>query len=83
MLPFLLAPDEVAAVLRTTRKGVYALARRERLPATRLGRRMLIRRDDLLSWLDSMRKKKNRTRRRQTAGKRRGQAGSRASALDK
>ena len=55
-LPLLLTPEETAALLRTTRKAVYAMAERALLPGvTRLGRRLLIRRDDLLAWLDERR----------------------------
>ena len=55
-LPPLLTIEEVAAVLRTSRKGVYAMAERRQLPGlTRIGRRLLVRRDDLLSWLDERR----------------------------
>jgi excisionase family DNA binding protein len=55
-LPPLLTIEEVAAVLRTSRKGVYAMAERKQLPGvTRIGRRLLVRRDDLLSWLDERR----------------------------
>jgi len=46
----------VAGVLRTSRKAVYAMAERAQLPGvTRIGRRLLVRRDDLLSWLDERR----------------------------
>ncbi|MDC3958525.1 helix-turn-helix domain-containing protein [Polyangium jinanense] len=55
-LPILLTPDEVAALLRTTRKAVYAMAERGTLPGVvRLGRRVLFHRDNLLSWLDGRR----------------------------
>ena len=51
-LPSLLTVDETAALLRTSRKGVYAMAERRLLPGvTRIGRRLLVRRDDLLEWL--------------------------------
>jgi excisionase family DNA binding protein len=51
--PPLLTASEVAVVLRTSRKAVYAMAERAQLPGiTRIGRRLLVRRDDLLSWLD-------------------------------
>lgn len=51
-LPFLLQVDELASLLRTTRKAVYALTKRGRLPgACRVGRRLLFRRDDVLRWL--------------------------------
>jgi len=52
----LLTADETAALLRTSRKAVYAMAERGQLPGvTRIGRRLLVRRDDLLSWLDERR----------------------------
>jgi excisionase family DNA binding protein len=54
--PLLLTIDEVAVLLRTTRKAVYAMAERAQIPGvTRIGLRLLIRRDDLLSWLDERR----------------------------
>jgi excisionase family DNA binding protein len=55
-LPFLLTADEAAALLRTTRKAIYARAERGLLPGVlRDGRRLLVRRDDLLSWLNERR----------------------------
>ena len=55
-LPVLLTPDEVAALLRTTRKAIYVMAGRRQLPGvTHIGRRVLVRRDDLLHWLDQSR----------------------------
>ena len=49
----LMTIDEAAAVLRTSRKGVYAMVERGRLPGVvRIGRRVLIRRHRLLDWLD-------------------------------
>ena len=55
-LPLLLTPGETAEVLRTTKKGVYSMIARHQFPGvTRLGRRVLIRRDDLLRWLDRSR----------------------------
>jgi excisionase family DNA binding protein len=52
----LLKASEVAEILRTSRKAVYAMAERAQLPGvTRIGRRLLVRRDDLLSWLDERR----------------------------
>ncbi len=51
-LPLLLTADDVAALLRTSRKGVYVSAERGQLPGVvRIGRRLLFRRDDLLDWL--------------------------------
>ena len=50
--PILLTPDEVATLLRTSRKAVYALVGRGALPGvTRIGRRVLIRADVLVDWL--------------------------------
>jgi excisionase family DNA binding protein len=52
-LPPLLTVDETAALLRTSRKAVYAMAERTQLPGvTRIGRRLLIRSGALLHWLD-------------------------------
>jgi excisionase family DNA binding protein len=54
--PIFLTADETASLLRTSRKAVYAMAERAQLPGvTRIGRRLLVRRDDLLSWLDERR----------------------------
>lgn len=51
-LPLLLTIEEVADLLRTSRKAVYAMAQRRQLPGVlRIGRRLLVRRDDLLAWL--------------------------------
>lgn len=51
-LPDLLTPDELAALLRTTRKAVYAMIARGQLPGiVRLGRRVLFDRRELLQWL--------------------------------
>ena len=54
-LPLLLTADETAALLRTTRKAIYVMASRRQLPGvTHVGRRVLVRRDDLLHWLDQI-----------------------------
>lgn len=51
-LDVLFTPDEVAAVLRTSRKAVYAMVERDLLPGvTRIGRRVLFRREAVLHWL--------------------------------
>ena len=51
-----LTVDEVAELLRTSPKAIYAMTERALLPGvTRLGRRLLIRRDDLFAWLDDRR----------------------------
>jgi len=49
----LLTPDDVAELLRTTRRAVYAMIERRQLPGiVRIGRRVLVRADELLHWLD-------------------------------
>ncbi len=52
-LPILLTVDETAALLRTSRKAVYAMIERRLLPGViRIGRRVLLRSADLLDFLD-------------------------------
>jgi excisionase family DNA binding protein len=52
-LPLLLTVAEVANLLRTTVAAVYVMAARDQLPGvTRLGRRLLVRSDTLLHWLN-------------------------------
>ncbi len=52
-LPMYLTPDEVADLLRTSRKAVYLMIERGLLPGvTRIGRRVLLHRDAVLDWLD-------------------------------
>ncbi len=56
-LPLLLTADEAVVLLRTTRKAIYVMAGRKKLPGvTHVGRRVLVRRDDLLDWLDQNRR---------------------------
>ena len=51
-LPALLTSDEVAALLRTTRKAVYAMVERGQLPGVvRLGRRVLFRQDAMVEFI--------------------------------
>ena len=52
-LPVLLTVDEAADLLRTTRRAIYAMIERRQLPGViRVRRRVLLRADDLLDWLD-------------------------------
>jgi len=51
--PVLLTVDEAAALLRTSRKAVYAMVERHQLPGVRrIGRRVLVHQTELLDWLD-------------------------------
>jgi excisionase family DNA binding protein len=52
-LPVLLTVDQAADLLRTTRRGIYAMIERRQLPGViRVRRRVLLRADDLLDWLN-------------------------------
>jgi excisionase family DNA binding protein len=55
-LPQFLTADEAGALLRRSRKAIYAMVERGQLPGvTRIGRRILIRADELVDWLDQSR----------------------------
>jgi excisionase family DNA binding protein len=56
-LPFLLTVDEVARLhLRTSKKAIYDMVSRGQLPGvTRVGRRLLFRREELVAWLEERR----------------------------
>ncbi|MCK4548250.1 MAG: helix-turn-helix domain-containing protein [Candidatus Eisenbacteria sp.] len=55
-LPILLKPEEVADLLRTSRDAIYTMNQRGQLPGgTRIGRRLLFRRDNVLEWLEERR----------------------------
>jgi excisionase family DNA binding protein len=52
MTTVLLTPSDVADLLRTSRKAIYAKTERGQLPGvTKIGRRLYFRRDVLLHWL--------------------------------
>jgi excisionase family DNA binding protein len=56
-LPMLLTINEVATLLRTSRKAIYAMIERGQLPGvTRIGRRVLVYSRDLLHSLDQKRR---------------------------
>lgn len=51
-LPAFVTANELAETLRTSRKAVYLMAARGQVPGVfKLGRRLLFRRDEVLSWL--------------------------------
>lgn len=51
-LPYLMTVDDVAELLRTSRKAVYCKIERGLLPGVvRDGRRVLLLRDDVLEWI--------------------------------
>ena len=55
-LPHLLTTTEVADLLRTSQKATYTMIARGQLPGViRIGRRVLVREDALVSWLDQKR----------------------------
>lgn len=52
-LPLLLTIEETADLLRTTRRAIYAMVERRQLPGiVRVRRRVLVRSQELLQWLD-------------------------------
>ena len=52
-LPMLLTADDAANLLRTTRRAIYAMVERGQLPGVvRVRRRVLLKSDALLHWLE-------------------------------
>jgi excisionase family DNA binding protein len=52
-LPVYLKAEEAAGLLRTTRKAIYLMIERRQLPGVkRIGKRVLIRTENLLEWVD-------------------------------
>jgi excisionase family DNA binding protein len=52
-LPLYLKAEEAAVLLRTTRKAIYVMIERRQLPGVvRIRKRLLIRTESLLQWLD-------------------------------
>jgi excisionase family DNA binding protein len=52
-LPVYLNTQETADLLRTSRKAIYVMVERRQLPGVvRIGRRVLVRTESLISWLD-------------------------------
>jgi excisionase family DNA binding protein len=55
-LPSLLTADDMAALLRVSRKAIYTMVDRGEIPGvTRIGKRLRFRGDDVLAWLDESR----------------------------
>ena len=51
-LPALLTCGDMADLLRTSKKAIWAMAERQQLPGiVRIGRRILFRQDALIDWL--------------------------------
>ena len=54
--PPFLTVGEVATLLRTSRKAIYAMVERGQVPGvTRVGRRLLVRAEELVDWLHESR----------------------------
>jgi excisionase family DNA binding protein len=55
-LPQLLTADDLATLLRVSRKSIYTMVERGELPfVKRIGTRLRFRGDDVLAWLDESR----------------------------
>ena len=53
-LPYTLSVEEMAAFLGISRVAAYNLSHSKGFPSKRIGRRILIPRDDFLAWLDKL-----------------------------
>ena len=51
-IPNCLTADDVQAILKISRAGVYTLMHREDFPTIRIGKRMLVPEDKFVQWLD-------------------------------
>ncbi|WP_242847461.1 helix-turn-helix domain-containing protein [Syntrophomonas zehnderi] len=51
-IPEVLQVNELAEVLNVSRWTAYELCRRSDFPAVRIGRRILVRKDQLRAWMD-------------------------------
>ena len=52
-LPVYLSVEQLAALLGISRAGAYTYVHSDGFPVLRLGKRMLIPRDQLIAWLDA------------------------------
>lgn len=52
-LPMYLSVDQLAALLGISRAGAYTYVHTDGFPLIRIGKRMLVPRDKLISWLDA------------------------------
>ena len=51
-IPNCLTADDIQAILKTSRAGVYTLMHRVDFPTIRIGKRMLVPEDKFVQWLD-------------------------------
>lgn len=52
-LPFVLNATELAKVLGISRAGAYTLMHQETFPTLRIGTRLLVPREQLITWIES------------------------------
>ena len=55
-LPLMMNAEQVAMVLEISRAGAYQILHREDFPCIRLGKRMMVRREAFLRWLEAQQK---------------------------